>query len=575
MTCEQWGLLTGAQWASRSLRVGRQGRPGSIDLDRLSQGDRDEWRLLIQREYDRLVIHAATIVHNAHDAMDVAQNVFVRLWLARESLRKVRDIAAYTKATTRNQALNHLRARRGHDKVVLLGAEVDSLPCRAASSPRQRAAARECAEMLDRASQHLTPCQRRMFDEISLDPSASCREIARRLGCSHTNALALPPIRRPRRSSPGFEITDYIPRYSEEELCSIADQRLDIAQAYLDRTGRVGPGWRLREMFEIDSIVNRSDAKQMLSVSLFCKPPWPNIYEPPHCSRKPGTCLVDNESCPQIPLEQLHDECEFTRVCRRPAKMRRLKAPTFYSMYVKRLLYPRPDGLGLRVYLAYDLQRLIPLLVSHDIEVRVMKSSSLSTSPGSMWRHLAFSDRSLECVAAIDSDTLRIAPLEPDILPRLSGLGRRLPRTHRWARGFLYNPLLAGGIFVRPAFGPHDMRKCLLGYIIARLLADVSPNSPVGSAPGMPPRRARGGIGGACTPRGGWQPSRPSTSGRLRRTFPGYGFDEAFLSEFLYYWFGERGLVATRVREYATQDHLQRCDIAFLRRHRGNIFHES
>lgn len=192
MTCEQWGCLSTVQWGDWSLVAGPQGgRPDAIDLDRLSHGDPGEWRSLVQREYDRLVVHAATIVHNSHDAADVVQTAFMRLWLARENLRGVRDIARYVRTATRNQALNHLRTTRRIGEAILPGARLDDLPCHAAAEPLRRMVAAERANGLERTLARLSSCQRRVFDEIVLDPTASSREIAGKLGCSHSNVLAL------------------------------------------------------------------------------------------------------------------------------------------------------------------------------------------------------------------------------------------------------------------------------------------------------------------------------------------------------------------------------------------------
>lgn len=200
MTWRQWGRLTAQGWGRWpvALRFGGCVRPGgkvrgriAINCVLLSAGDPDEWCRLVAHCHDRLVGHALRVVGNVHDADDVVQNLFVRLWLCRSRLAAVLNLDGYLAVAVRHKALNQIRNRSGANGRAVLLANVDSLPCHRTWGPAYRVETGEKQEVLTRLAGLLTPAQLLVYRQVEQDPAATSRAIAGRIGCSHRNVLAI------------------------------------------------------------------------------------------------------------------------------------------------------------------------------------------------------------------------------------------------------------------------------------------------------------------------------------------------------------------------------------------------
>ncbi len=84
---------------------------------------------------------------------------------------------------------------------------------------------------------------------------------------------------------------------------------------------------------------------------------------------------------------------------------------SFYVIYVKPLikqlkLFKKlyPEEWTARVYLAADLEFLVPQLLLPGVEVYVMHSKSLAAAPGSLWRFLVFQDKTVKAAYVKDAD---------------------------------------------------------------------------------------------------------------------------------------------------------------------------
>ena len=208
MSFEQWAGLTTGQWAGYRGTPGRSqdtsAATGSLQevrlrLERLCRGGMAEWRRLIESYYDKTVDRIFAMVRDHHDARDVGQNVFVRLWQHRSGLRYIGDLESYIMAAARNQALNFRREQGTNRKSVMLLGEMDHLPCKRRSNQISELETRWKADLLQGISELLTSAQKRVFAEIQSEPDASRRAIGSRLGCSHTNIQAI--MKRIRRTS--------------------------------------------------------------------------------------------------------------------------------------------------------------------------------------------------------------------------------------------------------------------------------------------------------------------------------------------------------------------------------------
>ena len=166
----------------------------------------------------------------------------------------------------------------------------------------------------------------------------------------------------------------------------------------------------------------------------------------------------------------------------------------------------RPD-VAFRVYLAADLEFLIPDLVIAGCEVHLMKSSSIRHNPGAMWRFLAFEETD-KLVTLVDAD--RATHPLADIV--------RTETTAKAGLGFWRVPVWGelndeGNLNYRPIVG------CQMGSakpFPARLLMEA-----------LVWQTRRGGIAKMAKPPGALPVTIHGT------VWPDYGFDEWFLQPYV------------------------------------------
>lgn len=141
----------------------------------------------------------------------------------------------------------------------------------------------------------------------------------------------------------------------------------------------------LEEWYGVAEIHNRQDDKQhVLATSLFWKP-----------------SDASKQAYPEPTLDILMNAAELGLDLRFNP----------WTHYIEPVLYGTPEILeefpevAVRVYLAADLDFLVPKLVDAGCEVFLMKHPSLSHAPGVAWRLLAFGDKDRE-ITIIDSDRM-------------------------------------------------------------------------------------------------------------------------------------------------------------------------
>jgi predicted O-methyltransferase YrrM len=175
------------------------------------------------------------------------------------------------------------------------------------------------------------------------------------------------------------------------------------------------------------------------------------------------------------------------------------------------------------------------------VEVYRLKVESVGAAPGTLWRFLALSDRSLDLVLVTDIDeplaskTLMTDAFERDEDAALGRLGAFHSDRH-----FLISPanstaknypmILASHVLGRPALVDFDMAKALRGFMAFRRHASRT-ERPWAYAESDRPNSYNEAIG---THVYGWG-SHWST----------YCFDERFLKHVVYYHFADRGRLLT------------------------------
>ena len=219
------------------------------------------------------------------------------------------------------------------------------------------------------------------------------------------------------------------------------------------------------------------------------------------------------------------------------------------------------------VYLAEDLSVLEPMLREKGWVVVKMGHSSNGCCPGSMWRYLSFN---LDCRFAYIQDTDRsFLPnmAERFIPPMNENPSAALARPLQWSSpAGEMSTILGNDFMVRPASVDFDVARMMLGYTVLNILHEDRINNfahePLRSRDDcrvepLSKRRQRDFFG-------------PHPHERVpHKCYPFYGFDEAWLREFLYYHFSDGRMITFLQNRENPEDVSQRLDLEHQRA-RGN-----
>lgn len=78
-------------------------------LSRISKGDEAAFRKLFEDWHPFLASHIYHITNSTTITEEIVHDVFLKIWLTRETLEEIRDFKAYLVIVSRNHALNALR----------------------------------------------------------------------------------------------------------------------------------------------------------------------------------------------------------------------------------------------------------------------------------------------------------------------------------------------------------------------------------------------------------------------------------------------------------------------------------
>jgi len=160
------------------------GRLSAWEDDRLiplaAAGDRPAFQALVERHRSLVYRVAYQVAGNHHDAEDIAQDVFVKVFRSLDRFRQDARFSSWLYRITMNACLDHRRRRgpdaSGHENDLVLASSANGEP-----GPEERAYAGELGQVLQDAIDRLPPRQKlifvmRHFEELKLG------EIARNLG---------------------------------------------------------------------------------------------------------------------------------------------------------------------------------------------------------------------------------------------------------------------------------------------------------------------------------------------------------------------------------------------------------
>lgn len=81
-------------------------------LRRISEGDESAFRSFFGYYYPKVKTFMLTLIDNEDDANDLAQNIFVKLWLIRSSMAKLHSAGAYLYRMCKNASIDYGRTHK-------------------------------------------------------------------------------------------------------------------------------------------------------------------------------------------------------------------------------------------------------------------------------------------------------------------------------------------------------------------------------------------------------------------------------------------------------------------------------
>ncbi|HEY6900968.1 MAG TPA: RNA polymerase sigma-70 factor [Puia sp.] len=149
-------------------------------LSGIAQGDEKAFRRLFDHYWDRVYLVAFTLTKSPELSKEMAQDVFLKLWLKREQLTAVLQFESWLFITTRNHILNQLRKKsRDREFTAYLEAHFSG----SSITPEQEFLLKETRLLIARAVQQMPQRQREVYT-LSRKEGLDTAAIGRRLGIS-------------------------------------------------------------------------------------------------------------------------------------------------------------------------------------------------------------------------------------------------------------------------------------------------------------------------------------------------------------------------------------------------------
>lgn len=167
---------------------GADGRADDRTLvEKATAGDRDAFGALVQRHQDRVFNLAYQIVRNREDALDVAQEAFVKAFASLSSFKGQASFTTWMHRIVVNLAIDCLRRRRRGDPTAyddrLAVPEDGEAGLAAADDPEAALEKRQVHSLLARGIEALPPAHRAVLVLREIE-GLSYDEIARAVNCS-------------------------------------------------------------------------------------------------------------------------------------------------------------------------------------------------------------------------------------------------------------------------------------------------------------------------------------------------------------------------------------------------------
>ena len=164
-------------------------------LEALRNGDHKAFETIFVNYYNRTRNFIFGYIKSESDAEELAEDLFVNLWMNRQSIDTSKSFHAYLHTIARNTSINFLKHKYLHDNYLNYTKEGEC-----SSTSEEDFIAKELGLFIDRVVDKM-PEQRRRIYELSRNEGLSNAEIAERLGPTKRNvesqlSLALKEIRK-------------------------------------------------------------------------------------------------------------------------------------------------------------------------------------------------------------------------------------------------------------------------------------------------------------------------------------------------------------------------------------------
>lgn len=101
-----------------SKEISPEQREEQLLLRQLRRGDMDSYEIIFHRYYPTYFHFAKGMLKDEKSAEDIIQNVFMKIWINKETLDETKSIKNYIYLLSKREILNHFRAKY-HTQVVL------------------------------------------------------------------------------------------------------------------------------------------------------------------------------------------------------------------------------------------------------------------------------------------------------------------------------------------------------------------------------------------------------------------------------------------------------------------------
>ena len=81
-------------------------------LAQISEGDENAYRKLFEHYYPKVRVFLSQFIADSDDALDLAQNIFIKIWLQRGNLMQIRSFGSFLYTMSRNAAIDYSRTHK-------------------------------------------------------------------------------------------------------------------------------------------------------------------------------------------------------------------------------------------------------------------------------------------------------------------------------------------------------------------------------------------------------------------------------------------------------------------------------